>query len=599
MATARKEENDTIMNVANNGSKSGTGSIGMPIKSTTKASTMSTTTASSARDSLPSTLRGQIDNYTASHPDSKAIFDALFSHFDSVLAEMTLSSEDSAHAAKKRRINDFFAPASVQQQQSQPILQQNQSQQQQPSVLSSSVSTDPLITIQNLPFSQPRKTLNLAIHPDHFVLHDKKTPSKIEATIPIAYFAPQFLVLPTPEKTVKTWSVVLFYTDPTIADEAKRDNALCFTLPLTLGAEKEKDKDSAIKLIPNSKDFVSLQSIPAGSDAKTVFIDLLTKASGGVLKEAIQPSAEYFYSRSAKSSTSSSSSAGGKRAAALGGNRPDAKFHIHCYRKASDGYLFLLPKGVFFGFKKPLAYLPHTLLATVSFKSVLSRTFDIEFVDSRGNKKTEFGMVPIEEYEAISDYLRKCLKGWSAMDERGVMRAPANANANANTNTVEVKSESGVVAKQEGAKEEGQKALKKEKETVEQEQEVGEQFGAALNEDEEDEEDDDFELGDESEPDEEYDSDESYDSASEEEEGGEEAATDDDDDDDDEEDDDEGKGKVATVSKAVKQRVTQDDEETLGSDDSELDDEDDEEEDDDHDGMIVDDDEEEDELDEN
>ena len=103
--------------------------------------------------------------------------------------------------------------------------------------------------------------------------------------------------------------------------------------------------------------------------------------------------------------------------------RPAEKaVHVRAFRGSKDGYLFFLPTGILWGFKKPLLFLPLDRIVAVSYTNVLQRTFNIVVEvdvggtgggagtgapggenDESGNEEVEFGMLDQEDYNGISE----------------------------------------------------------------------------------------------------------------------------------------------------------------------------------------------------
>lgn len=89
-------------------------------------------------------------------------------------------------------------------------------------------------------------------------------------------------------------------------------------------------------------------------------------------------------------------------------HRPKEKaVHIGAFRGSKDGFLFLLENGIFWGFKKPLLFIPLERVAAVSYTSVLQRTFNVvvEVFTGQGDdvEEVEFGMVDQADYEGIDE----------------------------------------------------------------------------------------------------------------------------------------------------------------------------------------------------
>ncbi|KAK4663835.1 uncharacterized protein QC763_502380 [Podospora pseudopauciseta] len=117
-------------------------------------------------------------------------------------------------------------------------------------------------------------------------------------------------------------------------------------------------------------------------------------------------------------------------------HRPTEKaVHVKAFRGSKDGYLFFLPTGILWGFKKPIVFLPLDRIAALSFTSVLARTFNIVVeldVDESGNveKEIEFGMLDKEDFEGINaNYVqRHGLADKSMAEKRKAKRELAENN---------------------------------------------------------------------------------------------------------------------------------------------------------------------------
>jgi hypothetical protein len=87
--------------------------------------------------------------------------------------------------------------------------------------------------------------------------------------------------------------------------------------------------------------------------------------------------------------------------------RPNEKaVHVKAFRGSKDGFLFFLPTGILWGFKKPLVFLPLDRIVAVSYTSVLQRTFNIvvEYEREGGEAdEIEFGMLDQEDYGGIDE----------------------------------------------------------------------------------------------------------------------------------------------------------------------------------------------------
>lgn len=93
-------------------------------------------------------------------------------------------------------------------------------------------------------------------------------------------------------------------------------------------------------------------------------------------------------------------------------HRPNEKaVHIGGYRGSKDGYLFFLPNGVLWGFKKPLIFIPLKRIAAMSYTNILQITFNVVVEvfpeDGETNEEFEFGMIDQQDYGGIDDYVKR------------------------------------------------------------------------------------------------------------------------------------------------------------------------------------------------
>ncbi|KAK3490070.1 hypothetical protein B0T13DRAFT_479988 [Neurospora crassa] len=96
--------------------------------------------------------------------------------------------------------------------------------------------------------------------------------------------------------------------------------------------------------------------------------------------------------------------------------RPQEKaVHVKAFRGSKGGFLFFLPTGILWGFKKPLLFLPLDKIVAVSYTSVLQRTFNIVVElegggegSEEGGQEIEFSMLDQEDYAGIDQsYVRR------------------------------------------------------------------------------------------------------------------------------------------------------------------------------------------------
>lgn len=125
--------------------------------------------------------------------------------------------------------------------------------------------------------------------------------------------------------------------------------------------------------------------------------------------------------------------------------RPKEKaVHVKGFRGSKDGYLFFLPNGILWGFKKPMLFLPHERISAVSYTSVLQRTFNLNVeVDTtvQGGEETkeefEFAMLDQEDFAGIDEFVKRHgLQDKSMAEQRKAKRLNVNVMKDENGEVV-------------------------------------------------------------------------------------------------------------------------------------------------------------------
>lgn len=94
---------------------------------------------------------------------------------------------------------------------------------------------------------------------------------------------------------------------------------------------------------------------------------------------------------------------------------------MRCADWEDAGYLFFLPPGIVFGFKKPLAFFPFERIESISYTSVLQRTFNLVISvrqqahpsGSAGSeaaeevKEIELSMLDQIDFAGIDEYIKR------------------------------------------------------------------------------------------------------------------------------------------------------------------------------------------------
>ncbi|KAL2810584.1 histone chaperone rtt106 [Aspergillus granulosus] len=85
-------------------------------------------------------------------------------------------------------------------------------------------------------------------------------------------------------------------------------------------------------------------------------------------------------------------------------------YHVKAFRGSKEGYLFFLSTGIFFGFKKPLLFFGFETIESISYTSVLQRTFNLNVtaraIGSDETQEFEFSMIDQADYSGIDSYIK-------------------------------------------------------------------------------------------------------------------------------------------------------------------------------------------------
>ncbi|KAL6235173.1 histone chaperone rtt106 [Aspergillus navahoensis] len=93
-----------------------------------------------------------------------------------------------------------------------------------------------------------------------------------------------------------------------------------------------------------------------------------------------------------------------------GHRKGEKAYHVKAFRGSKEGYLFFLSTGIFFGYKKPLLFFAFENIDSISYTSVLQRTFNLNVVaralGSDETQEFEFSMIDQADYSGIDTYIK-------------------------------------------------------------------------------------------------------------------------------------------------------------------------------------------------
>ncbi|KAJ5195076.1 uncharacterized protein N7498_008514 [Penicillium cinerascens] len=131
----------------------------------------------------------------------------------------------------------------------------------------------------------------------------------------------------------------------------------------------------------------------------------------------------------------------------------DKAYHVKAFRGSKEGYLFLLSTGILFAFKKPLLFFSFDTVESVSYTSVLQRTFNLNILarprngSEEDNEEFEFSMIDQDNFGGIDEYIKRHgLQDSSLAEARRAkvynVNAPKNTDESAAAETTVVEEES-------------------------------------------------------------------------------------------------------------------------------------------------------------
>ena len=112
----------------------------------------------------------------------------------------------------------------------------------------------------------------------------------------------------------------------------------------------------------------------------------------------------------------------------------DIAYHVKAFRGSKEGYLFLLDNGIFFGFKKPLSFFPFSEIESISYTSVLQRTFNLNITirpsADTETQEIEYSMLDQQDFAGIDAYVKNHqLQDASLADARRAQKAGKKSRA--------------------------------------------------------------------------------------------------------------------------------------------------------------------------
>ena len=181
--------------------------------------------------------------------------------------------------------------------------------------------------------------------------------------------------LPVPEKAQSQYNFCVFAD---ISGDSSPSQAL-WTVP-----------DAA----PKDGTFDAGPGAPPGETYRKLLIALFNEALKPYKKQVVEPQSQEFASQIVQAH-----------------RKGETAFHIKAFRGSKDGFLFLLSSGIVWGFKKPLEFFPFDSIDSVSYTSVLQRTFNLNIAvrtsEDANVQEFEFSMIDQADFAGIDAYVKR------------------------------------------------------------------------------------------------------------------------------------------------------------------------------------------------
>ncbi|GAB7344837.1 hypothetical protein MBLNU457_3290t1 [Dothideomycetes sp. NU457] len=89
----------------------------------------------------------------------------------------------------------------------------------------------------------------------------------------------------------------------------------------------------------------------------------------------------------------------------------EAAYHVKAFVGSKDGFLFFLSTGILWGFRKPLSFYPFSAIESISYTSVLQRTFNLVIATNPSpagepGQSVEFSMIDQLDFAGIDAYVK-------------------------------------------------------------------------------------------------------------------------------------------------------------------------------------------------
>lgn len=195
-------------------------------------------------------------------------------------------------------------------------------------------------------------------------------------------------------ETAVQWSSIHDIVCLPVPEKAQAQYNFCVFSAAENGATAEQLLWTVPETTPKDGTFVGGTTSEPGDTYKTRLIALMNKGLRTFNKRVLEPDRKEFASRIVQAH-----------------RKQEVAFHVKAFRGSKDGFLFLLSTGILWGFKKPLEFFAFDSIDSVSYTSVLQRTFNlnigVRISQDEKVQEYEFSMIDQADFGGIDNYIKR------------------------------------------------------------------------------------------------------------------------------------------------------------------------------------------------
>ena len=190
------------------------------------------------------------------------------------------------------------------------------------------------------------------------------------------------------------WDCVRDIVCVPVPEKAQAAYNFCVLSATTDGSAFDQIVWTVQDTVPKDGTFTGVPTSHPGETYQTLLILVLNEALKPYKKRVMEPNRQEFASQVVQAH-----------------RKGESAYHIKAFRGSKAGFLFLLPNGIFWGFKKPLEFFSFDSIDSVSYTSVLQRTFNLSIAARAASdadpQEFEFSMIDQADFAGIDDYVKR------------------------------------------------------------------------------------------------------------------------------------------------------------------------------------------------